>query len=107
VYWLARRCIVFRDYSDSCWCCFSQIKLKVKKEKGDHERDANRRDLLQFLNLTFGWCWPLLTYLCCSPAMFSFCSMLFFNYDIHSLFGSMHGPASYVICLMVNMWISE
>ncbi|KAJ7089739.1 hypothetical protein B0H15DRAFT_839020 [Mycena belliarum] len=27
-----------------------KIKLKVKKEKGDDEREANRRDLLQFLN---------------------------------------------------------
>ncbi|KIM47192.1 hypothetical protein M413DRAFT_23440 [Hebeloma cylindrosporum] len=30
-----------------------KIKLKVKKDKGDHERDANRRDLLQFLNSAF------------------------------------------------------
>ncbi|KAG6916971.1 hypothetical protein DXG01_004399 [Tephrocybe rancida] len=30
-----------------------KIKLKVKKEKGDHERDKNRQDLLQFLNSTF------------------------------------------------------
>ncbi|KAJ7601053.1 hypothetical protein C8J56DRAFT_1074908 [Mycena floridula] len=30
-----------------------RIKLKVKKEKGDEERDANRKDLLQFLNSTF------------------------------------------------------
>ena len=30
-----------------------QIKLKVKKDKGDHERDANRKDLLQFLNSAF------------------------------------------------------
>ncbi|KAJ7355619.1 hypothetical protein DFH08DRAFT_955084 [Mycena albidolilacea] len=27
-----------------------KIKLKVKKEKGDEERDANRQDLLRFLN---------------------------------------------------------
>lgn len=31
-----------------------QIKLRVHKDKGDHERDANREDLLQFLNSTFG-----------------------------------------------------
>ncbi|KAF8148665.1 hypothetical protein B0H34DRAFT_736478 [Crassisporium funariophilum] len=31
-----------------------KIKLKVKKDKGDHQRDANREDLLQFLNSTFG-----------------------------------------------------
>ncbi|KAG7450210.1 uncharacterized protein BT62DRAFT_497492 [Guyanagaster necrorhizus] len=31
----------------------SQIKLKVKKDKGDDEREANRKDLLQFLNSTF------------------------------------------------------
>jgi len=30
-----------------------KIKLKVKKEKGDDERDANRQDLLKFLNSTF------------------------------------------------------
>jgi hypothetical protein len=30
-----------------------KIKLKVKKDKGDHERDANRKDLLQFLNSAF------------------------------------------------------
>ncbi|TFK23724.1 hypothetical protein FA15DRAFT_757020 [Coprinopsis marcescibilis] len=30
-----------------------KIKLKVKKDRGDHERDANRQDLLQFLNSTF------------------------------------------------------
>jgi hypothetical protein len=30
-----------------------KIKLKVRKEKGDHERDANREQLLQFLNSTF------------------------------------------------------
>ncbi|PPQ83562.1 hypothetical protein CVT26_003880 [Gymnopilus dilepis] len=30
-----------------------KIKLKVKKDKADHERDANRKDLLQFLNSAF------------------------------------------------------
>jgi len=30
-----------------------KIKLKVKKDKGDHERDANRKDLLHFLNSAF------------------------------------------------------
>jgi len=30
-----------------------KIKLKVHKDAGDHERDANRQDLLQFLNSTF------------------------------------------------------
>ncbi|KAJ3505866.1 hypothetical protein NLJ89_g7190 [Agrocybe chaxingu] len=30
-----------------------KIKLKVKKDKGDHERDANRKDLLQFLNSAY------------------------------------------------------
>ncbi|KAK0245930.1 hypothetical protein EDD85DRAFT_38497 [Armillaria nabsnona] len=30
-----------------------KIKLKVRKEKGDDEREANRKDLLQFLNSTF------------------------------------------------------
>ncbi|KZP22145.1 hypothetical protein FIBSPDRAFT_931347 [Athelia psychrophila] len=30
-----------------------KIKLKVEKEEGDDEREANRQDLLQFLNSTF------------------------------------------------------
>ncbi|KAJ8520653.1 hypothetical protein ONZ45_g2572 [Pleurotus djamor] len=30
-----------------------KIKLKVHMDKEDHERDANRRDLLQFLNSAF------------------------------------------------------
>ncbi|KAF9527925.1 hypothetical protein CPB83DRAFT_894865 [Crepidotus variabilis] len=30
-----------------------KIKLKVKKDKGDHERDANREKLLKFLNSAY------------------------------------------------------
>ncbi|KAF8628784.1 hypothetical protein AX15_003723 [Amanita polypyramis BW_CC] len=30
-----------------------KIKLKVKKERGDHERDVNRQELLQFLNAAY------------------------------------------------------
>jgi len=30
-----------------------QIKLKVKKSRGDEERDANRQELLQFLNSAY------------------------------------------------------
>lgn len=30
-----------------------KIKLKVKMDADDHARDANRQDLLQFLNSTF------------------------------------------------------
>lgn len=30
-----------------------QIKLKVEKDAADHERDANRATLLQFLNSAY------------------------------------------------------
>jgi hypothetical protein len=40
----------FQAHANSRYC---QIKLKVKKGKGDHERDANRQELLQFLNAAY------------------------------------------------------
>ena len=33
--------------------CPMQIKLRVKKERGDDEREANRQELLEFLNSAY------------------------------------------------------